>query len=245
MAGQSPGKSLQQETALFSGRFLIWLSIAVIVLIAGAIGINIAAHWYGKKILLAGHTVSDEQFSITIGQDRLRLQANTIRLGQQRQNGNAETVDLYLTWPDLQGYGVENRNTFDDLANSGSLLFLQLSQSTMSRDMSGRYEPIYLHLIEGDGQKLKYGLTLHRLRADSGYGQEVILTAPRQSATDYVVRCLLPEAGQPATSADCQRDIHVGRDLTVLYRFSASRLSEWETIDAAVQDYISQRLEEQ
>ena len=112
----------------------------------------------------------------------------------------------------------------------------------MSRDMSGRLEPLYSGLFEGEPQQAAFGLTLHRLRADSGYGSETILTAKRPGKVDYVVRCLLPEPGESATNGDCQRDIRIGRDLTVLYRFSSALLKDWQHIDAAVRSFVEKRL---
>ena len=108
--------------------------------------------------------------------------------------------------------------------------------------MSGRLEPIYSHLLEGPAESFRDGLTLHRLRADAGYGDEVLLTAPIKGGQDYVVRCILPSSPDKAASGDCQRDIKVGRDLSVLYRFSSSHLNDWEHIDAAIRTFVEARL---
>jgi hypothetical protein len=56
------------------------------------------------------------------------------------------------------------------------------------------------------------------------------------------VRCVLPAAGERATSGDCQRDIHIGQDLTILYRFSSALLKDWQHIDAAVRLFVENRL---
>jgi hypothetical protein len=142
----------------------------------------------------------------------------------------------------MQGDSAGLRSRFDDISQSSALIFLQLSQSTMSRDMSGRLDPIYSKLFDGNPQQVNFGLTLHHLRADSGYGNEIILTAPRDGQPDYVVRCLLPAPGERANSGDCQRDIHIGQDLTVLYRFSSALLQDWQHIDAAVGLFVENRL---
>jgi hypothetical protein len=112
----------------------------------------------------------------------------------------------------------------------------------MSRDMSGRLEPIYSHLMDGEAFAGPHGLTAHRLRADAGYRGEVLLTAPRVGEPDYVVRCILPSSPDRVTSGDCQRDIKVGKDLSVLYRFSSNQLGDWQTMDAAVQSFVKTRL---
>ena len=241
MAGSAPDATTE-EMPLISNRFLYRLTVIVALLAALTLAVSIGGRWFGERIALAGHTDSTEEFLIQIGQDKLRLPANMIRFRDQRRNGVTERVDIYFTWPEQQGYSSALRARFDDIAQSSNLIFLQISQSTMSRDMSGRLEPIYSKLFDGDPQPAKFGLTIHRLRSDSGYGKEIILSAQRPDSPDYVVRCLLPGAGEQPTSGDCQLDIHIGQDLTVLYRFSSVLLKDWQHIDAAVRLFVESRL---
>ena len=193
-------------------------------------------------IAVGGHTDSQTPVTVTIGTDSLRLAANTIRFPSERVDGPAERADLYLTWPQMQGYSAADSQRFNDISQSASLIFLQISQSTMSRDMSGRLEPIYSHLVDGKPALGPYGLTAQRLRADAGYNGETLLTAKRPGEPDYVVRCILPATPAEATSGDCQRDIKLGRDLSVLYRFSSASLADWQHIDAAIRTFVESRL---
>ncbi|MBB3964566.1 hypothetical protein [Rhizobium metallidurans] len=231
-----------EESPLLSTGFLIRTTIIIALLAALTVAISIGGRWFGARVSLAGNTDSTAQVTLTIGQDTLQLQENTIRFPSQRHGGSADRADLYLTWPQMQGYSSENRDRFDDTAKSSDLIFLQVTQATMSRDMSGRFEPIYSHLVDPTPQPYANGMTLRRFRADSGYGEEVLLTAPRQGRPDYVVRCLLPATPELSTSGDCQRDIRVGRDLSVLYRFSSRQLAQWEHIDAAIAQFVETRL---
>ncbi|MCL6708049.1 hypothetical protein M8R20_13685 [Pseudomonas sp. R2.Fl] len=231
-----------EETPLITNGFMIKLAAVVLVLAALSGVISLAGQIFGGQMLLAGHSDSSEVLTVRIGQDDLRLSANTIRFAAQRKSGAAERADLYFLWPEMTGYHKEYRRRFDDIALADTLIFVQLSQSIMSRDMSGRLEPIYSYLFEGASETGPHGLTLHRLRRDSGYANEVMYTAPRLGRPDYAVRCLLPQPGSPPSSGDCQRDIHIGRDLTVLYRFSSSLLGDWDRIDMAVRSYFESRL---
>jgi hypothetical protein len=244
MAGPDPASPdpASSDAPLISNRFIFRLTAAIAVLVLLTIAISVGGRWLGQRISLAGHTESTEEFLIRIGQDNVLLPANSLRFREQRQAGPAERVDLYLAWPEMEGYRADLKNRFDDASQASSLIFLQLSQSTMSRDMSGRLQPIYSGLFDGEPETMPDGLLLHRLRADSGYGKEVILTAARAGQPDYVVRCLLPTDGNTATSGDCQRDIHSGQDLTVLYRFSSTLLKDWDHIDAAVRSFVETRL---
>lgn len=236
-------EQVSEHLPLISNRFVYTATALVAFLALLSVAINVGGRKLGAELALAGHSDSTQNFLVTIGQDRLHLAANTLRFEAQRRDGPAERADLYLLWPEMSGYRSELRARFDDVTQSGGLIFVQLSQSTMSRDMSGRVEPIYSHLFDGPAETGQYGLTLHRLKSDAGYGNEVLLTAPRPGGPDFAVRCALPAAGAPASSGDCQRDIHVGRDLSVLYRFSSGLLSDWAAIDDAVRSYITARID--
>jgi hypothetical protein len=233
---------MHNEAPLLSSSLIRRAVIIAVIIICFVAALNIGVKWYGERILQAGHTTATDAVEITIGNDRLKLAKNTLRVPSDRHDGERERADLYLTWPDLKGYEDSNRAVFDDPAQAAGLIFIQLSQSTMSEDMSGRFGPIYARLTEGEPVPLKHGLTLHRLRADAGYGKEVILTGQREGESDYVVRCLLPQTQQESTGSDCQRDIHAGQDLSLFYRFSTTLLPQWKELDAGVKRYIEQRL---
>lgn len=234
--------STDDHAPLITPRFLYRLTAVAVALAALTALISLAGKWYGATLALAGHTTSTEISDIFIGQDHLRLAANTIRFAEQRQTGIAERVDLYLTWPQMNGYSDETRELFDDVNRPEALIFLQLSQSTMSRDMSGRVEPIYRHLFEGEPKPGPAGLTIHHMKQNSGYGEEKLLTAARGAGAPFAVRCMMPANPKDATSADCQRDIHIGKDLVVLYRFSSQLLPQWQAIDGAVVKFVNEHL---
>lgn len=212
------------STPLLSAKTLLKLTAICLFLALVTLAFSLSGRWFGKNLALAGQTTSTEIQDIFIGQDHLKLPANVIRFAEQRVTGRAERVDLYLTWPDLKGYSVENSHVFNDVAKSDGLIFLQIAQSTMSRDMSGRLEPIYRQLFDGAPLPGPAGLERHRMQATSGYQQETFFTGRRQGYATFTVRCIMPADAAHATSADCQRDIHVGNDLVVLYRFSSELL---------------------
>lgn len=226
------------DEPLLSNRLLTRATIAIAALAGLSLAISVGGRILGERIALAGHSESTELFDIVIGQDQIRLPANVMRFEEQRRTGLAERADLYLTWPEMRGYSAAERTRFNDVAHAENLIFLHLSQSTMSKDMSGRLEPIYSQLFEGPAEPGPAGLSLHRLKANSGYGEEVFFTARLKDGSDYAVRCMLPEDDSQSTGADCQRDIHVGRDLSVLYRFSSRLLPQWQSMEARIRAYL-------
>ncbi|WP_018325098.1 hypothetical protein [Rhizobium giardinii] len=238
----NPADTAEDHGPLISPRFVYGLTAVVASLALLTASISVAGRWYGENLALAGHTTSTENNDIFIGQDHLRLSSNVIRFEEQRRTGAAERADLYLTWPGMQGYTDGTRTLFNNVNHPESLIFLQVSQSTMSRDMSGRLEPIYQHLFDGTALPGPAGLQRHAMKESSGYGEEVFFTADRGGDTPYAVRCILPETPATSTSADCQRDIHAGHDLVVLYRFSSQLLPHWQAIDTAVLNYVNSKL---
>lgn len=229
------------ETPLLSPRFLLTAVVVIALLALASLAINIYGRLYGAQLALAGHSDSLDVYEIAIGRDTVQLTANTIRFEPQRHNGAAERVDLQLHWPTMEGYSRARRLAFDDTGQTQPLIFLQISQSTMSRDMSGRVEPIYRHILTGSPEAGPAGLQLHHFKPGTGFEGEVLLTGKTLDGTAYAVRCLIPSQDKLASSSDCQRDIHVGEDLSVLYRFSSRLLPDWKEIDAAVRAYVTER----
>jgi hypothetical protein len=227
---------------LISNRLLFRITVAIGLLAALASVLSILGKQLGQELALGGNTESREVHHVIVGQDTLTLPANVIRFEAQRKSGRAESVSIYLSWPDLAGYSRANASVFSDPYRSDRLIFAEFSQSVMSRDMSGRVEPIYSKLFTGEPAKGPAGLIVHKLSKKSGFGDERLLIAPLAGGGTYAVRCLLPAGGQPSTSADCLRDVRVGRDLTLLYRFSSALLPQWQEIDRAVREFAAKHI---
>ncbi|MGG7518241.1 hypothetical protein ACQ3G6_10185 [Allorhizobium undicola] len=221
---------------------MIWrAAMAATFLALVSITITLSADRIAAWLDVMDFSASTTPRLVTVGLDTLAIEENAIRFERQRQDGPAARIDLALTWPGLQGFREADRMRFADPAQASGLIFVQITQSVMSRDMSGRMEPIYSQLFEGDAQSAPFGLTAHRFRKGTGYDGELIYSARRPANADYAVRCIDPAAAATLT-ADCQRDLHMGRDLTILYRFSSKHLASWKAIDTAIRDYITHRL---
>ncbi|HWU63194.1 MAG TPA: hypothetical protein VN112_14345 [Ensifer sp.] len=216
--------------------------VGAFVLAAMTIGVSFAGKWYGKRIAVGEYSASTALLDVTIGPDRLKLPENAIRFPEQRVSSKQEQVNLALQWPEMKGYDTASAKRFFDISDSSSLIFLQMSQSIMTRDMSGRVAPIYARLFDGPAEQGPGGLALHRFKQGSGYGDEVLLTDPNGGAEPYAVRCVLPSTPSQSTGADCQRDFAAGKDLSVQYRFSARLLEDWKALDTAVRAYATARL---
>lgn len=198
-----------------------------------SVAISIGGKWLGKSIALAGHTDDTTVFEIVIGNNVVSAPANAIRFERDRRDGITERLDLYLHWPDMRGYSAALRDDFNNVGGSRSIVFLTLEERMMSRDMSGRYDPIYRSLIEPGGRSGPSGVTFFDFVEKSGYVDEVLAVAPRQGGEPFVARCLTGESATESL-APCERDIQVGDDLSLTYRFPAELLNDWSALDQAV-----------
>ncbi|GGA82872.1 hypothetical protein GCM10011491_07890 [Brucella endophytica] len=225
------------ESRLFTRIFYVFVGLAVLSAL-----INFGGRYLGPIIAMGGHTDDATMREIVIGNDVLRLPSNMIRFPAQRRDGIANRVDLYLKWPEMAGYSAETRNDFNFATAKRQLLFLSIESRTMSRDMSGRYQPIYSTLIEQPGKAGPTGLAIHTLRADSGYtDEELVVSSAENGPPAFVARCLNENAAK-GMAAPCERDIHFGKDLQLLYRFPRDLLSNWRALDEAVKTFAAGHL---
>lgn len=226
-AGEAAGGSL------FDDRFMLKAFAVFAALAAASVLISVGGKHLGRSIALAGHTESQQPHEIVIGNDVLRVAANAIRFERDRRDGIAAGLRVYLRWPDMQGYSAAARDDFNHAGGSRNVLFLSFEPRMMSRDMSGRLEPIYRALIEPAGQPGPAGLSLHAFAEKSGYLNEVLAVGPEEAGSHFVARCLTgPMAAE--SLADCERDVFVGEELSLVYRFPSRLLPEWRRLEASV-----------
>jgi len=231
------------DIQLIDGRFLTRVFHAFLGLAALSLLITIAGRHFGTAIVMAGNTDDTSLRRITIGDEALLLPANVIRFSAARHDGPASRIELYVHWPDMQGYSLSMRDDFDGVADRRRILFLSILPRETTRDMSGRFAPIYSHLIESDGREDPSGLVAYHFLPSSGYLDEELLVA--RSGGDkppFVARCLSDQASAGAF-AGCLRDIQFGDDLELRYRFPRSLVGNWEALDRAVRLFATTHLQ--
>ncbi|AGA65238.1 putative transmembrane anchored protein [Liberibacter crescens BT-1] len=237
---QDMGDSYGEPISLIN--FIYRIIALIICLVLLAFAISFSGRWLIYKIYFSFQKDHPQIITITIGPDFIHIPYDIIRFPDQRIDGPAEHIDLQITWPELKAPLTQEikgiNKTYTD-----NLIILQLSQRTIAHDMSGRIEPIYRNLIEGLPYAGPYGLTTNHLKQKEGYINEVLFTAPRYGKLTYAVRCTIEPKNSLFGKGNCQRDIHVGRDLNLLYRFSIKLLPEWEKIDEAVEAFIKKHLQ--
>lgn len=206
----------------------------IVILLIGVGGITREAiRAYRQQLTLTGLTADRSLVRLTIGDETLTIPANMLRFASARAGGLADHADLALLWPNLEGYSDDNAAAFMDGAISPNIIYATVSPRDSELDSTGRLDAIYSRLFVGKPVAGPAGLVGRTLGPDSGYDGEIVYFSP-SDAQPFVARC--PQATTPDIPATCIRDIHVGRALTLLYRFDKARLTDWRALDAATRN---------
>lgn len=218
-------------------RFMMRVFLILAALALASLAISLAGKWFGRTIAMGGHTDDTTPYEIVIGNDVLHVPANMIRFEHARRDGVVAKLDLYMRWPQMDGYSAKARAAFNHENGSRELLFLTFEERMMSRDMSGRYEPIYKAMVRESGRPGPNGLTVYSFPENTGYVDELLVVGNADSDKPFVMRCLSGEAARESL-APCERDIHLGRGLTLTYRMPAALAASWREVDAAVRKAV-------
>ncbi|KQZ13186.1 hypothetical protein ASD44_03195 [Mesorhizobium sp. Root554] len=202
-------------------------------LAALSIAISMAGKWFGHAIAMAGYTDDTTVREIVIGNNVIAVPSNYIRFEQARRDGVAQRLDLYLRYPQMDGYSAAARNDFNNAGAKKRIVFLSFEERAMSRDMSGRFAPIYSSLIVKPGKPGPGRTTLYSFNDKSGYMNEMLAVAERAGKDPFVARCFTGPSAEESL-APCERDIQVGDNLSLSYRFPAEFLGDWQALETAM-----------
>ncbi len=214
-------------------RHILLVTIAMLLI---AVSLFLGAVYFGEDLSRAGHSADQGKLEIVVGNNVLQVPANVIRFPGQRRDGTQERLDLYFHWPSLSGYTDQLKGAFNTADGGANLVFLTLEPRTMSFDMSGRMGPIYSVFFDGLGVRAENGLVRQPLAEAGGFIDEDMYYQA-ESPYPFATRCVreASKVGAPF----CIRDVHVGKDLMVTYRFHKRFLNQWLELDQAVRSYAS------
>lgn len=215
------------DSTLMKRVFYVFAALALL-----SVAISLGGKWLGRSIAMAGYTDDTTVRQVVMSNNVISVPANFIRFDQARRDGIASRLDLYLRYPEMDGYSTAARDDFNH-ATTRKIIFLSFEPRMMSRDMSGRFAPIYSALIVKPGTPGPGGTTLYGFTEKSGYLNEVLAVAERPGKDPFVARCLSGPTAEESL-APCERDIQVGDDLSLTYRFPRELLGNWQVLDAAI-----------
>ena len=211
------------------------LGLGAACLLAILATVILLGRWFGHSIAMGGHTDDTTVHEIVIGDDMIAAPANMIRFDHARRDGVTERLDLYMRWPAMDGYSKAHADDFNNLGPERRLIFASFEPRIMSRDMTGRLAPIYKALVVQPGAPGPGGSTVYQFDPKSGYANEELVVFERRNDPPFVARCLTGQAARDSL-APCQRDVDVGRKLSLSYRFPLHLLERWPELDKAMRD---------
>jgi hypothetical protein len=228
-------EAAQANHRVVSANFLaLCLKVCGFMLAMGML-LYLAADFYGDLAVKRGNSAATTPHRITIGRDDLTVPENFIRFSSQRQSGSLERLDLYAHWPDLEGFTQSNLDDFESLEDDAPIIFLSLERRGTTEEMSGRVGSIYSHFFAGPPVDAGYGLIRRPFRKDSAYFSEDLFFEA-ENPYPYATRCI--RVTDKVAAPFCMRDIHLGKDLSVTYRFHSSLLPDWMALDRAVRTLV-------
>lgn len=216
----------QQSTGSF--RLILIICALLLALVGTAF---LIATYAGAEIARAGHTIATNIRTVIIGRDVIKTPANMIRYPSQRRAVEAEKLDLYLHWPSMEGYSENRKGEFNNTGNKGNIVFVSLNPRFSTFDMTARIDPIYRKFLVGSETEIGFGLTSRKLDAEAGFIDEVLIVQ-KNNPYPFSARCVVDSNHK--TTPYCIRDIHIGNDLSLTYRFHKSLLREWLSLDRAI-----------
>ena len=209
-------------------RKLVWATTSLLI---AALAMFASAHFFGDDISRAGHSTSQKNLEIVIGRDFLKVPANKIRFFSQRFSGAHDSLELYLHWPSLSGFRDGLSREFNSTENNSHLIFVSLEPRIMPLDMSGRMEPIYKQFFDGKPLATEFGLVQQPLSSKGGFIDEDLYYAA-DSPHPFTARCI--RESSKGTTPFCIRDIQVGQELMLTYRFHKKHLPQWIELEQGV-----------
>lgn len=198
-----------------------------------------SASFFGDGLSRVGYSQSTNPIEIIVGNSALEVPSNVVRFQKQRAPGSYKRLELFLHWPTLSGYHDLLRTSFSQTGDQADLVFLSLEPRTMSLDMSGRMEPIYSRYFSGNPTKGPAGLVRQPLSTEGGFIDED-LYYDTNNPYPFAARCVRPKS--TVSTPFCIRDIHIGKDLMLTYRFHVRHLPDWLKIDERIRLYANSLL---
>ena len=123
----------------------VFYAFAALALLS--VAISLGGKWFGRSIAMAGYTDDTTVHEVVIGNNVIAVPANIIRFEQARRDGIASRLDLYLRYPEMDGYSEAAR---DDFNHTGSAQGHHLPVVRAADDVARHERPLRADLQRTD-----------------------------------------------------------------------------------------------
>lgn len=207
--------------ALYAG-----IGLILVLLLAWWVGTTVRA--YRDDIALAGRSSDATPVAFTVAGEAVTVPGNALRFSSARSGGAVESLELLLRWPGLSGFTDDDADAFRDSSSLAPLIYVTISQRATPLDMDDRLAAVYAPYFAGEAIAGPSGLVGRSMTEDSGYrGEDIYYNG--SGPVRFAARCVA-DAG-PEVPATCMRDVNLGADLSMLYRFNRFYLGDWAAMD--------------
>ena len=197
----------------------VFYAFAALALLS--VAISVGGKWLGKSIALAGHTDDTTIHEIVIGNNVISAPANAIRFERDRTDRRrrpARPLSALARYARLQRGDAQRLQQFE-WRQAHHLPVVRGAHDVARHERALRAD---LPLADRYAREhpVPPALTYFNFSKKSGYLNEVLAVAARPGEDPFVARCLSGPSAEESL-APCERDIHVGDDLSLSYRFPA------------------------
>lgn len=210
----------------------------------GSVGLATAAVLAGLAALWLAWTLDDSRepgaaraspVTLNVAGETLTVPGGYFRFVDQRRAAKLDRIDLVLRWPDLAEAMQPRPTSPSGVGSDPDLVFVSITRRDVPFDSTARLATVYQRFFDGAAFDGPAGLIGQRMAAGSGYEDELIFFEPG-SVRPFAVRCFAGEEAGRATI--CLREVMIGRDLIMTYRFAASLLPAWQALDRDLRERI-------
>lgn len=173
--------------------------------------------------------------SVSVAGETMTLPSGYFRFLDQRRGTKLDRIDLHFRWPGLSEAVPTRPSGPSDIGPDPDLIFVSIARRDVALDSTARLATVYQRFFQGPAFDGPGGLVGQRMAAGSGYEDELVFFEPG-SVRPFAARCFAGEEAGRATI--CLREVMVGRDLIMTYRFAASLLPGWQALDRDLRDRI-------
>ncbi|ADZ70059.1 hypothetical protein [Polymorphum gilvum] len=208
----------------------------LLALLAAAYVAKMVGGWFAGTERLLTRTEEVAPVSLSIGRHAFAIPANMLRRPDQRIPGlRHDLVYLELIWPSLSGFTRDMAYAFGDTGAESRTIALEIAVARQAEGMSERLDTVYRRLARGGEAPGPAGLTMLDLAGEGEAGTDyVVFEAGRDGG--FVARCQVPR--DAAAPAFCSREVRLGRDLLLTYRFKRAALHNWGRLDRRILDLV-------
>lgn len=208
------------------------VGIATAAVLAGLAALWLAS---GLQTSIEADPSGSVPVSVTVAGEMLTIPNGYFRFVDQRRAAKLDRIDLLLSWPGL-GVATPTRPPGPtEIDVDPNLVFVSIARRDVAFDSTARLATVYQRFFAGPAFDGPGGLLGQRMAAGSGYEDELVYFEPG-AVRPFAARCFAGEQADRVTI--CLREVMIGRDLILTYRFAASLLPAWQTLDRDLRDRI-------